>query len=448
MSSASLQLKRRILKGFGANAYGQLVTIGIQILSVPLFLYFWGAEQYGEWLLLAAIPTYLSLSDIGFSAVAGNKMTMELVRGDKVSALVTYQSSWALITTVSLFVLLFMFLVLFLLPLTDLLNLKVINAHDASIVLLWLGIQVLVSLQGGMLNAGFRSIGQYARGTYITNSIRLFEWAAGVVALLLGASPVSVAVTISLSRIVSTLASLHILQSSSPWLVVGFRHIDVRVISQLFRPALSFMAFPLGQALSIQGVTIAIGASAGSSAVVIFSTYRTISRILVQLVSLVNQALWPEISTAYGANDISLVGQLHRRGFALSFWLGLVSLVIVGFLGGSIIELWTNNSIESKPLLLWLLLMLAFLNVLWQSSWVVLMATNNHVDISFVFLVSSAIALLVCFLLNQFGVESSAVILIVAELPLLIFTIKKSLVLTSDRPFNFLKSIIFISGKY
>ncbi len=53
---------RRILHGLGANAYGQLVVIIIQLAGVPILLHAWGAQLYGDWLILAGHP-HLSVDD-------------------------------------------------------------------------------------------------------------------------------------------------------------------------------------------------------------------------------------------------------------------------------------------------------------------------------------------------------------------------------------------------
>jgi hypothetical protein len=66
---------RRIKHGFGANVYGQMVIVIIQLAGVPILLSAWGTQVYGEWLILASIPTYLSMADLGFSQSAGNDMT-------------------------------------------------------------------------------------------------------------------------------------------------------------------------------------------------------------------------------------------------------------------------------------------------------------------------------------------------------------------------------------
>lgn len=74
-------ITRRILHGIGANGYGLLVTVVVQLAGVPILLHAWGAQLYGEWLILAAIPTYLSMTDLGFSQSAGNDMTAHVARG-------------------------------------------------------------------------------------------------------------------------------------------------------------------------------------------------------------------------------------------------------------------------------------------------------------------------------------------------------------------------------
>ena len=77
----------RLFSGGLANIFGQIVTVIIQLISIPLLLAYWGVNLYGEWLLLSAIPVYLSMSDLGFGSVAANQMTMLMAKGDKKSAL-------------------------------------------------------------------------------------------------------------------------------------------------------------------------------------------------------------------------------------------------------------------------------------------------------------------------------------------------------------------------
>ncbi|HBQ8586930.1 TPA: hypothetical protein L9B03_005523, partial [Klebsiella pneumoniae] len=85
-------LKNRLIKGVGANAYGQAITVLIQLVSVPFFIQHWGISIYGEWLILSALPAYLSMSDFGLGAVAGNSMVIKMAQNDKAGALAIYRS--------------------------------------------------------------------------------------------------------------------------------------------------------------------------------------------------------------------------------------------------------------------------------------------------------------------------------------------------------------------
>src|SRR5271154_7624064 len=100
-STRSDRLRERFVRGFGVSALSPVVTAAIQLGSVPLLLHAWGATKYGEWLLLSAVPSYLTLSDLGFGDASGSDMCMRVASNDKEGALETFQSSWVLVTLVS-----------------------------------------------------------------------------------------------------------------------------------------------------------------------------------------------------------------------------------------------------------------------------------------------------------------------------------------------------------
>src|SRR2546426_46998 len=107
----------RLLKGFGASLYGQAVVIVIQLAGVPILLRHWQTQLYGEWLILFAIPSYLSMTDLGFSQSAGNDMTARVARGDRVGALGLFQSLLALVFFLAVVGLLLVAAAVMLLPL-------------------------------------------------------------------------------------------------------------------------------------------------------------------------------------------------------------------------------------------------------------------------------------------------------------------------------------------
>jgi hypothetical protein len=66
IDSARNTVRSRLFRGASATALTPIVTAVIQLAAMPCFLHFWGAAKYGDWLILSAIPSYLSLRDLGF----------------------------------------------------------------------------------------------------------------------------------------------------------------------------------------------------------------------------------------------------------------------------------------------------------------------------------------------------------------------------------------------
>src|SRR4051812_29185953 len=96
-----LTLRQRLFRGIGANVFGNFASVLIQLVTVPALLHAWGSGLYGAWLVLAAIPGYLALSDLGFANVAGNEMTVLVARNQEDSARAVFQSAWIFITLAS-----------------------------------------------------------------------------------------------------------------------------------------------------------------------------------------------------------------------------------------------------------------------------------------------------------------------------------------------------------
>ncbi len=436
-------LKAKLLRNLGANAYGQLITVVIQLVSVPLFLYYWGIELYGEWIILSAIPAYLTMSDIGFASVAANDMTMRVAKDDKQGALEVYQSIWVFICTVSLIVGCVLTLLIYKTSVNSFFSISYISTLHTQQLLIVLMLTVLFGLQNGVLSAAFRAIGRYAYGTVMANTIRLVEWLASMAAVVLGNSVVIVALSILAIRLLGLLIMWLVLRRQARWLNLGFKFSSRKKIRELIKPAIAFMAFPLGLALSLQSMVIIIGITLGSSAVVIFSAYRTLTRLLVQIITMINQAIWPEISAAYGVGNMDLIIQLHRKSSSITFWIALASVTTIGFIGEWVVGIWTHHSFLPNHTLLLLLLAVTFLNVCWQTSWVVLMATNQHNKISFAFILSAATGLISSTLAAPFlGINGIGIMLVLSEIPMHFITINSALKLLNDHWSNYIKAVL------
>src|SRR6202051_1087430 len=226
-------VRARLVRGLSATALSPIVTAVIQLSTVPCLLHFWGAAKYGDWLILSAIPSYLSLSDLGFGDASGSDMTMRVAAGDRHGAIETFQSSWVLLTLVSSFVGLLATAAVWAVPWHQWIKLSTITDAGASTVVLLFGAYLLVSQQCGILESGFRCDGNFATGNLVGTLIRLFETAAGTTAGCLTGNLVWTAATYLAARIVGTSIYALLLHKKSSWLALGFSRASVARVKQL-----------------------------------------------------------------------------------------------------------------------------------------------------------------------------------------------------------------------
>jgi O-antigen/teichoic acid export membrane protein len=435
-------VRQRFLHGFGATAIGPIVTILVQIIGVPVYLHSWGPKLYGEWLVLSAIPTYLAFSDVGFGNVAANDMTLRVARGDRPGALQTFQSTWLFISFTSLLVLLVFIAGIWLLPITRWLNLSSMTPAETRAILILLCTYALLSLQADLTTSGFRCEGNYALGMLIKNILRLTEGATVMVMVAFHAKPIHAAAAFLAMRLVGTPLMGWLMMRKSPWLHYGFRHATLQCTRALAIPAVAYVAFPVGSALSIQGMVLVIAAMLGPIAVATFSTMRTLTRFGFQLMEAVKNSVWPELSAAYGRENWPLARRLHRIACQVSLWSSVGTVVFLFFAGERIVSVWTHGRIVMDvPTFHWLLLVI-LANSFWYTSSVVTIASNTHERVAAVYLAGTVTSLFLArLLMPHFGISGAAMALLAIDVIVGWYVLSSSLTTLKENTSDFCASM-------
>jgi len=427
-----MSVRGRIGAALAANAFGQAVTVGARLLLTPLYFRVWGAALYGEWLILSSIPAYLTMADLGIGSAAGNDMTMRASAGDRVGAQRTMRAAWWVALASALVVTLFGIGAAAVAWLWQWPHTPDLQPAQAAMVLVGLALTVAFGFAGGVVSAGFRCCERNAQGILWSNVTRLVE-ALCLAGLLFARQPpewlcgAMVAVR-ALSLLVQT---LH-LRSVCPWLFAPGVHADIGVVRRLAGPALGFMAFPLGNALALQGPILVIGAVFGGPAVAMFSALRTLARIPVQLTSMFNASVWPEMSRAFGAGDMELVRRLHRTSWSLTALLTAVVGAALALAGPWIVHLWLGTTAAFEAVVFDMLVLLTVFSALWNASSVVLVATNSHLRLGAVYIVTNAVCLGLAFVAGRWGWGALLAALVGTEVVLLAWVLPAVLRLSGD----------------
>jgi len=229
-----------------------------------------------------------------------------------------------------------------------------------------------------------------------------------------------------------------------PDIYFSLKLVQVRRFKELFRKGLAFQAFPLGNALLFQGNLLIVQAILGPVAVTIFGTARTLVRTIAQALEMINQSIWPELSYLFGAGDFVKIARLHRIAVGVSIIVSLTGAFFLIFFGQTLYTFWLGKSLAlSQHLLIFFLLPIPF-NVFWFTSSVVHMATNQHEGLAKRYLVATCMSAVGCVVLSYLlGIEGAALSTLIADIVLIPYVLKKSLVLTKDTWSDFKTGLLY-----
>ncbi|MFR9543056.1 MAG: hypothetical protein SNH27_13495 [Rikenellaceae bacterium] len=374
-----------------ANLFGIGVQLFNQIILVPFYLHFWDTNLYSDWIVIAAISSFFSMSDIGLNSVTNNDFVIHYASNKKrCTSLLT--NNYALIIIIASVALLGSFLYINCFDITKSLNLNEINRGEGNYIFIALIAHIFIGMYSSVRHSIYRANSLTHRGAYISNTVRLSESLVILLSLLLRL-PMSVMVTIYLfPQIIST---IYFIVDTNKLFHYSFKfsQIDIPLLKQIAIPSISFMAFPIGNAIVYQGFTLVVNKFMGADSVVLFNTTRTLCNFMRRLLDTTQSSVWPEYSRAYGANNIDRMRQLHRKSFRVVILGGVVLSIGVLILGPTVYRIWLQDKVLFDYSLMISFLVITLLKGACSASSVCLMATNKHSTLGLLYLITAFLAI-------------------------------------------------------
>jgi len=406
----------RVVRGISANVYSQLVQTVLQLLSVPILATHWGLATYGAWLIIFTVPAYLAFADFGFAAAAGNDMTHSIARGDRASAIETFQAVRTAVTAVCVIALGVAALILSAVPDRRFAFVAGLTPQHARHAILMLAAYGLLSIQNSVSMSAFRSVGMYASGTYLQSTIHLAENLAALTAVYLGGNIEAAAETYLICSLAGVLVRMLILRARAHWLTYFSWRTSMSEVRRLMHPALAVLALPMAQALSLQGTVVVVGMAAGAPAVPAFTAVRTLSRLGVQLTMVVNNAVLPEFTMAVASANQSRRARLAFLSMAASILILTPMFFFIIGAGPFLIRLWTHGTIHAPYPLIVVMAAVMVVNGSWYPISNLIFALNRHAQYSYYYLLAAAAALSLAYpLVRQFGSQGAGMSLLLLD---------------------------------
>lgn len=325
---------RRLRKVFSFGVLGNGLTLLTNFLIPPLFIASLGTERYGAWLYLFTIPTSLAMCDLGVSAAFSTEVYKLYAKGEREAAARIFKTGVKAIGGLMVAALLISSVIV---------GSRYLVHGDAELhtTVLLLCAYVLSGFMSELLSSSYKITGLYHR----FQSIGLFSKLAEIGALL-ALIPLNdfrqMAFAMLLVRLLSTAGSTFVALRLAPELSQGswrgwipFRHLVV--------PSLMYAANPLIMFIALQVPLLIIAPTAGMTAVVTYTTVRTLTRLPLQISNQVSMSLYTEFTRLHASGQRETITSLYRK----SLWLiaGMFLLYAVGglLLGDEVYASWLKH---------------------------------------------------------------------------------------------------------
>ena len=385
---------KRLFRGIGANFLGQLITIASRIVLVPLFLLAWGADIYGEWLLLSSMVAYLSLTEMGAQLYIVNRMTQAYAHRDNDQFCKILHTGLALFLIIPLAVFVIFVAVIGLINPATILHITQTSPGTVMLVLAILAFQIVIALPQGVLLRVYSAVEMLPRGVMLLNFMQLISfiflagglwWRWGMVSIaILQLIPYGFTAGIALYDLNRKFPQFKILSLGEANFSFGLSFI---------KPSLHFFLIQLGQAFSLQGTVLVVGMVMGPIQVVLFSTMRTLVNLIRSCLEQISHAAWPELTRLDAQEDMDKFLALFRVILRSILMVSILFITIFHFYGGYIYHFWLRKTVPFEQPVMDLFLIYMGQFIFWLACSHPLQATNRHYTLAKILFISSILTI-------------------------------------------------------
>ncbi len=411
---SKIAIGRRVFLGLGSNALVKCLIFVVQIGSVPVLIFKWGVTDYGLWVMLVTIPSYIVLGDLGFGMAASADMTRKIAMGDRAGAIRTFQSIWVFVTVLSLSFLAIGVGIWWLGAITPLLDRVSASRELAPIGCLM--VYSVLALQMNLMLSWYQSTQRYPLGALILGLMVPAEGAALLVAVWLGADIAEGAAVWLVVRALGLAIQLLALKLKEPWIAYGWKYATVAEIHRLSTPALAALSMPISTALNIQGAVVIVGIAISPAAAAMFGTVRTITRIPLQLIGTLSRAAMPEIAVAQARGETSTLRKLVAANLLAVGLVTVPSALVTALFGERILALMSHGRIHAPLTLLVVMTVVMAAQTLWNTLGSFLFALNLQHRFTHLYALIAIVSTALCYpIARRFGIIPMSFVLLLVD---------------------------------
>lgn len=407
---------KRVAHTLVAFFFGNGIGVISSLLLVPLYLHVWSPTLYGEWLALYSVVAYLSSLDLGVQTYAVNRLTQAYARGDLREYRLVQHTAFAFYFFLALLGSVGLMAFALWAPIGSWFHVSLTDRHSVFLIVLLLGGQFLWTMPASLAWSVYATAGDLAKTQWVMNASRILSLALTICALLFWPKLAVVAAAQAGGFLFTLGFVLWDVRKRLPQLAPGFSHARISLLGPILRQSIFFALIDLAVGATLQVSNLIVASVAGTAALAVFVTTRTLANSIRQLVGLFVHSSSTNLTVLEATQEKPKL----RLAFRLVVFATVAGCIAVSaslwFEGPSVFSVWTRGRLPVdtwllRGFLLWLVL---------QSPWIAASAipsyTNKHKSLTMSYLASSFGGLLLGIaLVPRWGLKGLPIAFIIAE---------------------------------
>jgi len=393
--------RKRLSIGVATHMMDKIVVALVQFMSVPILVNGWGLNLFGIWSMMITIPTFLVLTDFGIVNSAVARMTRQVACDAWDEARSTLHTAWTVSVTLIAIFLTAIAAIIWSLPEGSLSTTADFSTSDARATITMLLAYGLLTILFRLNTAVLRSTMRYSLAVVLGTGSYAIETVTVMTLVFLGYGPLLAAAAMLVLRILMIIALLIVSARLTPRLKSGFAESSMATWQELWRPALAASALGFGQVGYLQGSVLVLGMIAGPASVPAFIAVRTLSRLGVQMSTLVSLPFSQEFAYAMGRDERLRAGRLFGIVLIVALVTSISMSLGLTLFGQAFIAFWTRDAIHASMPLILLMGISSAASMLWNPLANFILSINEQRSYSYANVVASILGVIAIYLLAQ-----------------------------------------------
>jgi O-antigen/teichoic acid export membrane protein len=341
--------KPRLFGTFGVQTLDLLLRVVLQILVVRILIQTWGIAVYQDWLILFAATNFLLVLDCGMQTYFVNSMLISRVSNDA-EAFRRYIATAMLLYLVVLALTVLLFAVIVLMGVgPSILGLRALDFGRAASVAGLLGASVLSLLPLGIFTGIYRIRGNYGLSTLTSVLTQTLPGFGLCLVASHGGTPVAGALTYFLAAALAWLlvaADQRHRYGEFPFRIAPPTRTELRAVAT---KSIQYMVSSLAVPVTLHVPVLLLGVLGGAGSVIRYTTTRTLSGLVRQMISQPSLPIGVELAQEYQRGNYDGVRLLFAD--ATQLMSGAAGL-LCGYLfvmADPVLHLWTHGEVAYDP---------------------------------------------------------------------------------------------------